>query len=199
MPIKHITFNDVDSEAFRKTQNVWLARSAESPGLRLAWAAESKGGARAVFVWESDQALRAFMEETHDRALAEAGTAGRYAALYLDELDPPLLSIEGATHVAESLAWVKDGGDAEYLESVRVWDAGTRKAEGFVASTIAKGRRAVLSTTFWRDGAAHAKFLREIVPKLRAQTMGDEFVGRLIRFDGPLVPELTHPRIAVPA
>lgn len=193
MPVKHITFEGVDRDAWIRSQRTWLERSIASGGLRSAWGAEARGSARAVFEWESDEALRAFMEHDHDRTLAEAGTVGRHAVLYLDPVeavgDP---TREGATWVGESVAWVKEGGDAIHLESQRTWLETMARTDGFVSGSIVRGRRTFVTTSFWRDGDAHARYVDDVVPGLRASTRGDEMVARLVRFDGPLVAALAH-------
>jgi hypothetical protein len=190
--VKHITFHRVDRARFLESQRRWLEASVASGGLEDAWGAESAGDARAVFTWKDDDALQSFMELAHDRALAEAGTAGRYAVLYLDELET--LGPRGdARYVAESFAWLKDGGVEPFVESQRVWSTALRAAPGFCGGHVRRGRRTIVVTSFWRDEASHARYLDQIVPKLRDATRGDEHVARLVRFEGALSPELSYP------
>jgi hypothetical protein len=189
MALKHLAFHDIDRDAWLKSQRKWLELSAVSGGLRGAWAATTRNDARMVFDWESDGALRTFMERGHERALAEAGTIGRAAVLYLEpivELGPR----NEATFVGESIAWVKEGGVDVWMESQRTWNEAMRRTDGFVGGSIARGRRIYVVTSFWRDAAAHKKFVDEIVPDLRGRTNGDAQVARLVRFQGELIPTL---------
>jgi heme-degrading monooxygenase HmoA len=189
MALKHLAFHDIDRDAWLKSQRTWLELSAESGGLRGAWAATARTDARMVFDWESEDALRKFMEQSHERALGEAGTVGKAAVLYLEpivELGPR----NDATFVGESIAWVKEGGVDVWMESQRTWNEAMRRSDGFVGGSIARGRRIYVVTSFWRDAAAHKKFVDEIVPDLRGRTNGDAQIARLVRFQGELVPAL---------
>jgi len=191
MPLKHLAFHDIDRDAWLKCQRRWLELSAESGGLRGAWAATSRSDARMVFEWESDDALKTFMGQTHERALSEAGTIGKAAVLYLEPLVE--LGARGdASFVGESIAWVKEHGVDAWMESQRTWNEAMRRCDGFVGGSIARGRRIYVVTSFWRDAAAHKRFVDEIVPDLRGRTAGDAQVARLVRFQGELVPVLSR-------
>ncbi|MBK7402044.1 MAG: DUF4937 domain-containing protein [Myxococcales bacterium] len=190
MRLKHITFQETDREPWIASQRQWLAASIAAGGLHGAFGAEHGGQARVVFLWESDEALRGFMEHDHDRALAEAGTVGRYAALYLDVLEQEG-SFVGATYVAESLAWVRDDGIDDWLVERKIWAEATRACDGFVGSLVARGRHACLVTTLWRDRAAHERYLHDVVPQIRMKTDEGSTV-RLVRFEAELLPMLTH-------
>lgn len=191
MPLKHIAFHEITAEPWTKSQQRWLELSVSSGGLRSAWGAIAGTcgtEARVLFDWESDDALRGFMEHTHDRALADAGTVGKSAVLYLT----PLLEIGArgdATYVGESMAWLKEGAHDDWIESQRTWFETMKGCDGFVSGSLARGRRTYVSTSFWRDAEAHARFVHDVVPELRART-SDATVARLTRFDGVLVPEL---------
>ncbi len=185
MALKHLAFHEIDRGAWLASQRRWLQLSAESGGLRNAWAAVSRSDARMVFEWESDDALKQFMEQTHDRALSEAGTIGRAAVLYLE----PIVDLGergDATFVGESIAWVKADGLDAWMESQRTWNEAMRRCDGFVGGSIARGRRIHVVTSFWRDAAAHKAFVDHIVPDLRGRTNGDSHVARLVRFQGEL-------------
>ncbi len=194
MRLKHITFHEAEREAWTASQRQWLRASIAAGGLRGAFGAEHDGQARVVFLWESDDALRGFMERDHDRALAEAGSVGRHAALYLDVLEQEG-TLEGATFVAESLAWVRDDGIEDWLVQRKIWAEATRACEGFVGSLVARGRHACLVTTLWRDRAAHERYLHDVVPAIRMKTDEGSTV-RLVRFEAELLPLLTHGAIA---
>lgn len=188
--VKHITFHGVERDAWIASQRRWLELSREAGGLRAAWGSILRDHARAVFEWETADALRSFMETTHDRALAEAGTVGKSAVLYLEEvLD--LGPRREAGYVGESVAWIKEGGMEPWLESQRRWCEEMARCDGFVGGSIARGRRTYAVSSFWRDDRAHARYLREVVPSLRARFRGDEHCARLTRFDAALVPELS--------
>ncbi len=188
MPLKHIAFHEVEKDAWIQSQRRWLALSVEAGGLLSAWGAVAGSEARAVFEWESEDALRGFMEHTHNRALADAGTVGKSAVLYLSKLID--LGPRGdAAFVGESVAWVKEGGDDSWVASQRAWYEAMTACDGFAGGHLARGRRTYVSTSFWRDAAAHARFDHDVVPTLRARTT-DEQVARLVRFEGALVPEL---------
>ncbi|MEO7097479.1 MAG: DUF4937 domain-containing protein [Polyangiales bacterium] len=192
MRVKHITFHDVERAAFLASQQRWLEASIASGGLVDAWGAEAQGEARAVFTWRDDQALQHFMEVAHDRALAETEKVGRHAVLYLDEVES--LGPRGAaTYVAESFAWLKEGGTEPWLESQRAWSSALAAAPGFLGGDVRRGRRTFVVTSFWKDEAAHRRYLDEVVPRLRDVTRGDEHTARLLRFEGPLSPELAFP------
>jgi len=202
MRIKHIAFSSIEREAWERSQRIWLERSIASGGLRAAYAAALPSGeARAVFVWANEEALRVFMEESHDRALEAAGSVGRYAVLYLDPIE--ILAPANATNVlpspsgnarymGETISWVKDDGEKEWLESQRAWSEALVATDGFTGGFVARGRRAFVVTSFWRDAAAHERYEREIVPDLRSRTRGDECVARLLRFHAPLLDSLAH-------
>jgi hypothetical protein len=191
MPLKHIAFTGLsrsEHDAWVKSQARWLQLSQESGGLRSAWAALQNDQARAVFDWESEEALKEFMEHSHERALADAGTVGRSAVLYV----APVLDMGPrgeAAYVGEAIAWLKDGSDAAWLESQREWSTAVRACEGFVGGNVARGRRTYITTTFWRDRESHDRFLRDVVPGLRART-SDEQVARLTRFSGEIISSL---------
>jgi heme-degrading monooxygenase HmoA len=189
MALKHLAFHDVDREAWLKSQRRWLELSAQAGGLRSAWAAVARSDARMVFDWESEDALKHFMEQTHERALSEAGTVGRAAVLYLDPL-VDLGSRGEATFVGESIAWVKESGVDAWMESQRTWNEAMRRCDGFVGGSIARGRRIYVVTSFWRDAGAHRAFVERIVPDLRGRTSGDAHVARLVRFQGEIIGEL---------
>lgn len=189
MALKHLAFHDIEREAWFKSQRRWLELSVESGGLRGAWAAVARNDARMVFDWESDEALKKFMDSTHERAVAEAGTVGRAAVLYLE----PLVDLGprgDATFVGESVAWVKEHGVDAWMESQRVWNEAMRRTDGFVGGSIARGRRMYVVTSYWRDAAAHKKFVDDVVPDLRSRTSGDAHVARLVRFQGEMIPTL---------
>jgi heme-degrading monooxygenase HmoA len=199
MRIKHIAFSGVGREAWVGSQGIWLERSIASGGLRAAYAAERDGDARAVFAWANEDALRVFMEESHDRALEAAGSIGRYAVLHLEPLT--LLAPAGdervlpapprdAGYMGETIAWVKDDGEEVWQQSQRTWNEALVEADGFAGGFVARGRRTFVVTSFWRDAAAHQRYERDIVPGLRERTRGDERTARLLRFHGPLVPTL---------
>lgn len=188
MPLKHIAFHGTERDPWIKSQARWLELSVSAGGLRSAWAAIGVDEARAVFDWESDDALRGFMEHSHHRALADAGTVGRSAVLHLS----PVIDLGGrgeAQHVGESIAWIKDNGDERWLESQRIWAAAMRETDGFVGGYVARGRRTYVTTSFWRDEPAHERFMRNVVPGLRGRT-SDEQVARLARFTGEIIPTL---------
>lgn len=194
MRIKHIAFHGLqDEQPWTTSQRRWLELSIASGGLVDAWGASTAGDARAVFTWESEDALQRFMEHTHDRALQDAGSVGRSAVLYLE--DVASLGPRGdATYVGESIAWIKDGGIEPWLESTRVWTDGMSRADGFVGGSVRRGRRTFVITSFWRDAAAHRRYLDEVVPRLRQDTRGDEHTARLVRFDAPLLGDLSFSR-----
>ena len=194
MRIKHITFHDVDRATFVASQRRWLDASIASGGLVDAWGAEANGDARAVFTWKDDEALQHFMEDAHDRALADVGSAGRYAVLYLDEVES--LGPRGdAGYVAESFMWLKEGGTAPFMESQRAWNDALRTASGFCGGNIRRGRRTFVVTSFWQDASSHRRYLDVVVPRLRDATRGDEHVARLVRFEGPLSAELSYTHV----
>lgn len=193
MRTKHIAFQNVQREPWAVSQQRWLELSRDAGGLVSAWGAASRSDARAVFQWESEDAVRAFMEGTHDRALADIGTVGKSAVLYLD----PVLDLGprgDARHVAESIAWIKEGGAEPWLESQRVWCEEMSKCDGFVGGSIVRGRRTFVVTSFWRDDRSHAHYLDNVVPGLRSRTTGDAHCARLTRFHAPLIPELSYAR-----
>ncbi|MGZ3422947.1 MAG: DUF4937 domain-containing protein [Polyangiales bacterium] len=193
MRIKHIAFHALEPAPWAASQRRWLELSIASGGLVDAWGAQASADARAVFTWEDEEALQRFMEHTHDRALADAGSVGRNAVLYLEDLEN--LGPRGdATYVGEAIAWIKDGGIEPWLESQRVWTAAMARADGFVGGAIRRGRRTFVVTSFWRDAIAHRRYLDEIVPGLRQDTHGDEHTARLVRFEGPLEPTLSFTR-----
>lgn len=189
MALKHLAFQDIERDAWLKSQRRWLELSEASGGLRSSWAAVARNDARMVFEWQTDDALKQFMEQTHDRALAEAGTVGRAAVLYLDSL-VDLGPRADATFVGESIAWVKEHGVDAWMESQRTWNEAMRRCDGFVGGSIARGRRIHVVTSFWRDAAAHKAFVEQIVPDLRGRTNGDAQVVRLVRFQGELIEPL---------
>lgn len=201
MRLKHIVFSGIvgpEREAWLASQRVWLERSIAAGGLRAAYGAEAHGHARAVFAWSDARALDAFMETTHDDALASAGSVGRDAVLYLDPIT--VLRAPGATHalpippgagfVGETVAWVREEGDAIWLESQRAWNDALERTEGFLGGYVARGRRAFVVSSFWRDEQAHERYEREVVPGLREHAHGDEQTVRLLRFTAPILGEL---------
>lgn len=190
MRVKHLTFHDAPGPAWVACQERWLSASIGAGGLSAAFGAERDGGARAVFVWESEDALRTFMERDHDRALADAGSVGRHAALYLDLLEREGSPV-GAGFLAESLAWVRDDGLDRWLADRRVWAEAARGADGYLGAVVAKGRHACLVDTFWRDRAAHERWLHDVVPGVRQRT-DDTHTVRLVRFEAELTPSLVH-------
>ncbi|MBI2391631.1 MAG: hypothetical protein HYV09_18730 [Deltaproteobacteria bacterium] len=190
MRVKHITFHGVERDAWITSQRRWLDLSREAGGLRSAWGSVLRDEARVVFEWESADALRSFMETTHERALGEAGTVGKCAVLYLEsvlDLGPRA----DAGYVGESVAWIKEGGMEPWLESQRQWCEEMARCDGFVGGSITRGRRTYAVSSFWRDDRAHARYLHEVVPSLRGRFRGDEHCARLTRFHAPLVPELS--------
>jgi heme-degrading monooxygenase HmoA len=200
MRIKHIAFHGVEpalGSEWTASQRRWLELSIASGGLVDAWGASSAGktaaDARAVFTWESEDALQNFMEHTHDRALQDAGSIGRSAVLYLEDVEQ-LGPRADATYVGEAIAWIKDGGIEPWLESQRAWTSAMSRADGFVGGSVRRGRRTFVVTSFWRDANAHRRYLDEIVPRLRQDTGGDAHTARLIRFEAPLVPDLSFAR-----
>lgn len=201
MHVKHIAFQNVSRDAWITSQQRWLELSLESGGLVSAWGALHRQDGRAVFEWESADAVRAFMESTHERALADAGIVGKSAVLYLD----PILDLgprKDARYVAESIAWIKEGGTEPWLASQREWCEAMARCDGFVGGSIVRGRRTFVVTSFWRDDRSHGRYLDEVVPGLRSRTTGDEHCARLTRFHASLVPELSFvldPSAAAPA
>lgn len=191
MPLKHIAFTALGEEhrdPWIRSQARWLELSIESGGLRMAWAAFAGDQARAAFDWENEDALKGFMEHSHDRALADAGTVGKSAVLYVT----PVIDLGPrgeASFLAESIAWIKDSGEDAWLQSQRAWAEAMRASDGFCGGNVARGRRTYVTTTFWRDRAAHDRFLRHVVPELRGRT-SDEQVARLTRFAGDIVSAL---------
>lgn len=190
MRVKHLTFHDAEAAPWLASQERWLAASVTAGGLVSAFGAADGGGARAVFLWEGEDALRTFMERDHDRALADAGSVGRHAALYLDLLEREGSPV-GATFLAESLAWVRDDGVGRWLADRKVWAAATQGADGYLGAVVARGRHAFLVDTFWRDRAAHERWLHDVVPGVRGQT-DESHTVRLVRFEAALAPSLTH-------
>lgn len=191
MRIKHVAYREVDRERFAAHHTRVLELARASGGLVDGWAAEHRGDARAVLTFESDDALRAFMEHLHEHTVppgeGDATSAPfRSAVLHLSQV-VDLGARRDAGHVGESIAWVKEGGDEEWLASQRVWTDAMAQCEGFVGGSIVRGRRTWVVTSFWKDAAAHARFVTERVPSLRGATRGDELAARLVRFDGPLL------------
>ncbi len=211
MRIKHISFRGIDDarrEAWRSSQRVWLERSIASGGLLCAYGAEAAGHARAVFVWQDEAAVRTFMERSHDAAMAAAGTIGRSAVLYLDPIsvlraadatEAPPIPRDGVGYVGETVAWVREEGDAIWLESQRAWNAALERADGCVGGFVARGRRTFVVTSFWRDEAAHQRYERDVVPGLRDRAAGDAHTVRLQRFCAQTIPELSYTSPAAPA
>lgn len=192
MRVKHLTFHDAPGAAWVASQERWLSASRGAGGLHTAFGAAHDGAARAVFLWESEDALRTFMERDHDRALADAGSVGRHAVLYLDLLEHEG-SPAGAGFLAESLAWVRDDGLERWLSDRKIWAEAARGSDGFLGAVVAKGRHAFLVDTFWRDRAAHERWLHDVVPGVRQRT-DDSHTVRLVRFAAELAPSLTHTR-----
>jgi hypothetical protein len=189
MRVKHIALQNVQRDAWIAAQEQWLAASRASGGLLSAWGAAQRQDARAVLEWESADAIRAFMDEGHGRALAEIGVVGKSSVLYLD----PLVDLgprRDARFVAESIAWIKEGGIEPWMHSQKIWSETMARCDGFIGGSIVRGRRTFVETSFWRDDRSHARFLDEVVPGLRRRTTGDEHCARLTRFHAPLVPEL---------
>lgn len=184
MRIKHITFHDVTRAAFVERQQRWLEASIATGGVIDAWGSEEGGQARAVFTWRDDEVMRSF-----DRRLE---SPGRHTVLYLDEVET-LGPRSAARYVAESFVWLKEGGADPWLLSQRAWSSALVKMPGFRGGNIARGRRTFLVTSFWNDEASHRHYLHAIVPGLRDTTRGDEYVARLVRFEGALSPELSFP------
>lgn len=205
MRIKHISFRSVDAtkrEAWLASQRIWLERSLASGGLVCAYGAEAHGHARAVFAWADEPALHAFMEHSHDAAMAAAGTIGRSSVLYLDPLhvlhgggSTPALPIptEGVGFVGETVAWVREEGDAIWLKSQAAWNQALERADGCLGGFVARGRRTFVVTSFWRDEVSHARYEHEIVPTLRERAAGDAHTVRLLRFSAATIPSLGHP------
>ena len=207
MRVKHLAFRDLQRDQARAgdphapdlrdawvaSQVRWLEASRSSSGLVTAWGALHRHEARAVFVWESDEALREFMQAPHARAIADIGVVGKSSALYLE----PLLDLgprKDARYVAEAVAWIKEGGVEPWLASQRAWCETMARCDGFVGGAIARGRRTFVTTAFWRDDRSHARYLDEVVPRLRSSAWGDEHCARLTRFHAPLCPELSYQR-----
>lgn len=209
MRIKHISFRSIDEakqEAWRASQRIWLERSIASGGLVCAYGAEGAGHARAVFVWADEAALKTFMERSHDDAMAAAGTVGRHSVLYLDPVyvlhgEGPARALPvptaGVGFVGETVAWVREEGDAIWLESQRAWNQALERADGCLGGFVARGRRTFVVTSFWRDEAAHDRYERDVVPGLREGAAGDAHTVRLLRFTAPTIPSLAHPAVGV--
>jgi heme-degrading monooxygenase HmoA len=208
MRIKHISFRGIDAakrEAWLESQRIWLERSVASGGLVCAYGAEGGGHARAVFAWTDEPALHGFMERSHDAAMAAAGTVGRSSVLYLDPLyvlrvqsggEPTQalpIPTAGVGFVGETVAWVREEGDAIWMKSQGAWNQALERAEGCLGGFVARGRRTFVVTSFWRDEASHARYEREIVPTLRERAAGDEHTVRLLRFSAATIPSLRHP------
>lgn len=190
MRVKHIAFQNVQRDAWIASQEKWLEASRASGGLVSAWGALNRQDARAVLEWENEAAVRAFMDKVHVRALAEIGVVGKSSVLYLD----PIIDLgprKEARYVAESIAWIKEGGIEPWLHSQKIWSDTMARCDGFVGGSIVRGRRTFVVTSFWRDERSHGRFLDEVVPGLRRRTTGDEHCARLTRFHAPLVPELS--------
>jgi hypothetical protein len=197
MRIKHIAFSGIDPASWEQSQRAWLAASIGAGGLASTYAAETKGEARAVFAWDDAQVLQRFMDVVHDATLASAGSVGRTSVLYLDPVDAlstTAIAPAGAGFVGESIAWLKDGGDDAWVAGQRVWNEALPTCDGFLGCAVARGRRTYLVTTFWRDEAAHEAYLRDVVPRLRSITTGDEVTARLQRFHGRTVASLGYAR-----
>jgi heme-degrading monooxygenase HmoA len=189
MLVKHITFSDVDREAWEQSQKIWLEMTTEAGGLAWSYAAESAREARAVFRWEDDRAAKEFQETTRDRAQERAGRVGRTTVLYLDPVTETGSPV-GAAFVAETISWIREGMDRAWLDGQQAFSDARLRAEGYLGGFMAKGRRMFVVTSFWRDREAHERFLRVTVPHLRARWRTDDATAKLIRFRAPLVPAL---------
>ncbi len=189
MLVKHITFADVEREAWERSQATWLAMTVAAGGLSWAYAAESAREARAVFRWRDDAAAKRFQETTRDRAEEAAGRIGRTTILYLDPVSE-FGSAIGAGFVAETISWIREGMDHAWLDSQQAFSDVRLRSDGYVGGFVAHGRHMYTVTAFWRDREAHDHFLRVSVPHLRARWRTDDATAKLIRFRAPLVSAL---------
>jgi hypothetical protein len=189
MLVKHITFSDVEREAWERSQATWLEMTIAAGGLAWSYAAESAREARAVFRWTDDAAAKSFQDNARDRAEEVAGRIGRTTILYLDPVTEAGSAV-GAGFVAESISWIREGMEGAWLDSQQAFSDARLRAEGYVGGFLARGRRMYTVTSFWRDRDAHDHFLRVTVPHLRARWRTDDATAKLIRFRAPLTPAL---------
>ena len=181
-------------ERFSHAQQQW----AEAAGLDGflgqvgGWDIQAPGHACLVALWDSPEQYQTFMAGAHEAIVRKSAQAGTYDAIAVALFEalwempgqcglPRALALGTVLRVADCA--VRDDRREHFLEVQRsVWMPGMAQAEGMLGGVFSQGRAAntrYLVATLWEDREAHARYVGECLPRLRAQAQVGRDVERL--------------------
>lgn len=178
--------------AFGSAQRGWSAVAGQ-PGLlgQMGGWDTTTGDAHVLGVWAEDDYYRAFMRQRHDVVAEQTGQARTYQAIETATGAAIFTILGDSLTLAEAIAGgvvlrvadcrVTDGRRDHFVEAQReVWAPGMAAAGGMLGGVFAQVcPRRYLVTTLWSDVAAHQRYAREDVIRLREQAGADHDITAL--------------------
>jgi hypothetical protein len=147
------------------------------------WDVKTPGHACHVALWDSLEQYQTFMAGAHDAIVRKNAQADTYDAIAVALFEAVWEMPGQGGDLARALALgtvlrvadcaVRDDRRGHFLEVQRsVWIPGMAQAEGMLGGVFSQLRAAntrYLVATFWGDREAHARYVSECLPRLRAQ------------------------------
>jgi heme-degrading monooxygenase HmoA len=157
------------------------------------WDARTPGRACIAALWADPKQYRAFMAGPHEDVVRESSQAATYDAIAVALFDVigvmpgrcdslnRALALGAVLRVADCA--VRDDRREHLVEVQRsVWMPGMARADGMLGGVFGRVRGAdarYLVATLWQDKEAHARYVAECLPRLRAEAEVERDVERL--------------------
>jgi heme-degrading monooxygenase HmoA len=157
------------------------------------WDVKTPGHACLVALWDSPEQYQTFMAGAHEAIVRKNAQADTYDAIAVALFEAVWEMPGQCGSLARALALgtvlrvadcaVRDDRREHFLEVQRsVWMPGMAQAEGMLGGVFSQLRAAntrYLVATLWEDREAHARYVGECWPRLRAQAQVERDVERL--------------------
>jgi heme-degrading monooxygenase HmoA len=157
------------------------------------WDVKTPGHACIVALWDGPEQYQTFMAGAHDAIVRKNAQVDTYDAIAVALFDaigempgrcgglPRALALGTVLRIADCA--VRDDRREHFLEVQRsAWMPGMARAEGMLGGVFSQGRAGntrYLVPTLWEDREAHARYVGECLPRLRAQAQVEGDVERL--------------------
>ena len=189
------TVPDEKKDRFSRAQGQWSALKNVDGflGQLGGWNLNEPSQACIIAFWQDAARYRRFMSDVHDTIVDRSRQDDTYAACSVAIAEPVMdipgsvptilgaLAAGGLLRVADCT--LRDGRQAHFLEVQReVWNPAMGQAEGMLAGVfnrIDDGPERYLVVSLWRNKAAHAAYVENMVPALRTRSGVEEDVAKL--------------------
>jgi heme-degrading monooxygenase HmoA len=168
-------------KAFSSAQEKWIRTKSTKGFIAQAggWNLNDETEACIISFWESEDALKYFMQNLHDQIVSENKQDKSYNSITVENYNR-ILSMEGESSLTEAInnaellriadCTVKDN-KIEHFEEMQkdIWKPGMRTANGILGGCFSKSENDAnkyLVSTFWNSLDNHIYYVKKILPRL---------------------------------